>query len=144
MCTTRALIRFLLTLACGHTMKQILSVIDVLAGEALSPPEIDGLVQDIKTITHGSSEISFDQFCELMQERIHNVQMEDELRKAFEHFDHDHDNVISATDLRQVLSSVGEALSDDELNELIVGIDVQGNGSIQLGNFINYMMSSST
>lgn len=50
--------------------------------------------------------------------------------QAFSVFDKDGDGFISAEELRHVMSSLGEKLSDEELNEMIKEADVDGDGEV--------------
>ena len=48
----------------------------------------------------------------------------------FQTFDRDGDGYISAVELRQVMVSLGEKLSQKEVEEMINAADVDGNGRI--------------
>lgn len=55
---------------------------------------------------------------------------EAELRAAFEVFDRDGSGTISAEEMRHVMRSIGEELTDAEIEEMIKEADTDGNGSI--------------
>ena len=55
---------------------------------------------------------------------------EDELIKAFKVLDPEGTGTIPASQMRQVLTSFGEKLSDEEAEELIKDADPEGSGQI--------------
>ncbi|KAI7970225.1 hypothetical protein EIK77_008452 [Talaromyces pinophilus] len=55
---------------------------------------------------------------------------EAELRAAFEVFDQDGSGTISADEMRRVMKSIGEELTDAEIDEMIKEADTDGNGTI--------------
>ena len=55
---------------------------------------------------------------------------DEELRRAFQVFDHDNSGTISTEELRSVLKSIGEDPSDAEIDEMMVQVDTDGSGTI--------------
>lgn len=55
---------------------------------------------------------------------------EEELRRAFQVFDRDGSGHISTDELRDVLKSVGENLTEEELDEMMRQVDLDGSGTI--------------
>lgn len=55
---------------------------------------------------------------------------DEELRRAFQVFDRDNSGTISTEELRDVLKSVGENLTEPELDEMMRQVDVDGSGTI--------------
>ncbi|ESN94228.1 hypothetical protein HELRODRAFT_164028 [Helobdella robusta] len=55
---------------------------------------------------------------------------EEEIRDAFRVFDRDNTGVISAAELRHVMTNIGEKLLDKEVDEMIREIDVDKDGQI--------------
>jgi calmodulin len=52
------------------------------------------------------------------------------LAEAFKVFDRDNNGFISAAELRHVMTSIGEKLTDDEVDEMIREADQDGDGRI--------------
>ena len=51
-------------------------------------------------------------------------------QEAFKVFDRDNNGFISAAELRHVMTSIGEKLTDDEVDEMIREADQDGDGRI--------------
>ena len=66
-----------------------------------------------------------------------------ELKGAFKVFDVDGDGFISAAELRQVMASQGENLTDEEVAEMIRGADVDGDGQVNCDEFVTLMTAIS-
>ena len=54
----------------------------------------------------------------------------EELEKAFSMFDRDGDGFIDANELRRLLTNLGEKLTEDEVDEMIREVDIDGDGKI--------------
>ena len=67
----------------------------------------------------------------------------DETRAAFNVFDKDGSGTISAEELRQVMKSLGENLTDAEIDEMIAEADKDRNGTIDC-TFLSSSSSSSS
>ena len=83
----------------------------------------------------GSGSIGFDEFVDIMSERIASRSPEEELKKAFELFDEDGKGKISLRNLRHVAKELGEGLSDEELQAMIDEFDVDQDGEISFEEF---------
>ena len=55
---------------------------------------------------------------------------EDEIREAFRVFDKDGNGYISAAELRHVMTSLGEKLTEEEVEEMIIEADTDGDGQL--------------
>lgn len=66
----------------------------------------------------------------MMSHKVEPSDAEKELREAFKVFDRDNSGTISAAELRNVLSSLGEDLTDEQIDEMIQSADKDGNGAI--------------
>ena len=65
-----------------------------------------------------------------MSQSVKETDSEQELMNAFKVFDKDGSGTISSDELRNVLKSLGEDLTDTELDEMIKLADVNGDGTI--------------
>ncbi len=71
--------------------------------------------------------------------RDHTNYDEDQVREAFRQFDKDGNGVISAQELRHVMLTRGEKLSEEEADEMMREADIDGDGYINYLEFVNLM-----
>ena len=70
------------------------------------------------------------EFLTMMARKMKDTDSEEEIREAFKMFDRDNNGFISAAELRHVMTSIGEKLTDDEVDEMIREADQDGDGRI--------------
>ncbi|TDL20346.1 calmodulin 2 [Rickenella mellea] len=72
---------------------------------------------------------------QLTKEQIH------EFEKGFKVYDKDGDGRITAADLSAVLGSLGHHPDDNEIQDMMGALDLNGDGYIDLGEFVTLMAS---
>lgn len=97
-------------------------------GQEPSQTELEDILNEIDK--DGSGSIEFDEFLSMMGRKVQQADSESELRAAFAVFDRDGSGTISAEELRNVMKSIGENLSDAEIDEMIKEADANGDGNI--------------
>lgn len=75
-----------------------------------------------------------------MARKIKDTDAEEELIESFKVFDRDGNGMISAAELRHVMTNLGEKITQ-EVNEMIREADINGNGHINYRDFIRKMMN---
>jgi len=75
-------------------------------------------------------DIEYPEFLTMMARKMKDTDSEEEIREAFKVFDRDNNGFISAAELRHVMTSIGEKLTDDEVDEMIKEADQDGDGRI--------------
>ncbi|CAI9781326.1 unnamed protein product [Fraxinus pennsylvanica] len=63
-----------------------------------------------------------------------------EFKEAFALFDKNGDGCITTTELGNVMRSLGQNPTEDELRDMIKEVDADGNGTIDLPEFLNLMV----
>lgn len=86
----------------------------------------DGTQQPEVTLAY----ITHTEFLTMMARKMKDTDSEEEIREAFKVFDRDNNGFISAAELRHVMTSIGEKLTDDEVDEMIREADQDGDGRI--------------
>ena len=64
---------------------------------------------------------------------------EDELRAVFSTVDLDHNGFISKSELKNMMVTLGESIKDQEVNDMIEKADSNGDGQINIEEFIKLM-----
>jgi len=76
-----------------------------------------------------------------MARKMKDTDTEEELIEAFKVFDRDGNGLISAAELRHVMTNLGEKLTDEEVDEMIREADIDGDGHINYEEFVRMMMA---
>jgi hypothetical protein len=85
--------------------------------------------------------IDFPEFLTLMARKMKDTDSEKDILEAFRVFDKDCNGLISAAELPHIMNSLGEKLTDDEIDEMLQEADIDGDGYINYENFVRMMMS---
>ncbi|XP_076466190.1 uncharacterized protein LOC143297656 [Babylonia areolata] len=103
--------------------------------------ELQDIVSELNT--DGSGTINFPTFATIMRLRMKDTDSEEEIMDAFRVFDPDHSGSISSSDLRHIMSNLGEKLTEDELQEMLREADLDGDGRVSISDFVRMMNQSS-
>ncbi len=120
------------------TTKELGTVMRSL-GQNLSEEELKTMIQEVDTDESGT--IDFQEFLGLMAWKMKETDIEEELVEAFKVFDRDGNGLISAHELRFVMSTSGEQLTEEDIEEMIREADENGDGYIDYEEFVRMMMS---
>ena len=105
-------------------------------------PSDDEIRQMIIDVDEDKSEtIDFKEFLGLMAKKMKENDSEDELIEAFKVFDRDGNGKISAHELRYVMLSSGEDLIEQDIQEMVLEADTDGDGFIDYEEFVRIMMN---
>ena len=85
----------------------------------------------------GSGSIEFPEFLLLMALHTNQDMSEEEMREAFRVFDKNEDGNIPEAELRNILLSLGADITEEEIEELILTGDADGDGCINYGGKID-------
>ncbi|KAG5834426.1 centrin-3 [Anguilla rostrata] len=91
----------------------------------------------------GTGKITFEDFTEVVTDRILDRDPREEILKAFKLFDDDESGKISLRNLRRVARELGENMSEEELRAMIDEFDTDGDGEISQEEFISIMTGDS-
>lgn len=120
------------------TTKELGTVMRSL-GQNLSEDELKDMIEEVDKDKSGT--IDFQEFLSLMALKMKETDIEEELIEAFKVFDRDGNGLISAHELRFVMSTSGESLSEEDIEEMIREADENGDGYIDYEEFVRMMMS---
>jgi calmodulin len=88
-----------------------------------------------------SDRINFEEFVKLMKARPKDVDIQEEIINAFRVFDRDGSGFISTHELKNIIISLGEGLSEEEIDAMILEADIDGDGYINYEEFVMTRMN---
>ena len=91
----------------------------------------------------GSGKIEYQDFLEIMTQKIGERDPTEEVKKAFRLFDEDGTGYVTLKNLRRIARELGEQLSDEELKAMIDEFDKDNDGQISQEEFLNIMKQTS-
>ena len=116
-------------------LKSILNRID----KNLEQNEINEVFDQVSSSGKG---IDFDDFLEFLNEIEKNKKRNeinvDEIITAFQYFDRDHNGYISMSELKYILTSLGEKMSNKEVKEIFNNCDLNKDGKIDYKEFTKF------
>ncbi|XP_063228302.1 calmodulin-A-like [Bacillus rossius redtenbacheri] len=108
-------------------------------GQRPSETELRDMVNEVDQ--DGNGTIEFNEFLQMMSKKMRGAESGDELREAFRVFDKNNDGLISSTELRHVMTNLGEKLSDEEVDDMIREADLDGDGMVNYEEFVTILTS---
>lgn len=108
-------------------------------GQRPTETELRDMVSNVDQDGNGS--IEFNEFLQMMSKKMKGAEGEDELREAFRVFDKNNDGLISNSELRHVMTNLGEKLSDEEVDDMIKEADLDGDGMVNYAEFVTILTS---
>jgi len=85
--------------------------------------------------------IRWEQFKSIFEYKLKEDEDEREIKEAFRVLDKGNKGVIAVEDLRWILRSLGDDLTDDEIEDMINETDTDGSGTVDYEEFRNLMCS---
>ena len=101
-------------------------------GLSPSEAEVADLLNEIDV--NGNHRIEFSEFLALMSRQLKATDSQQELLEAFKVFDKNGDGFISAAELKHVLTSIGEKLTDAEVDDMLREVS-DNTGEIDIEQF---------
>jgi calmodulin len=80
--------------------------------------------------------LDFDEFLAMMSDKMKGLDDDEEIREAFKVFDKNGDGFIESSELRQVMQSLGEKLTEEEVEDMIREADADGDGRVNYQEFV--------
>ncbi|KAF7285788.1 hypothetical protein GWI33_009971 [Rhynchophorus ferrugineus] len=128
----------------GSITKEELGRVMRSLGQFARTEELQQMLQEVDI--DGDGNVSFEEFLDIAwsagagtgaDQVLSREEEEKELRDAFRVFDKHNRGYITASDLRAVLQCLGEDLSEEEIEDMIKEVDVDGDGRIDFYEFVN-------
>ena len=100
--------------------------------------------EELQDMLHGRGDgvhLNYQEFLDIVGNRMNEVDNEDELREAFAVFDRDGQGFIRAAELRHMMTNLGEKLSDQEVDDMIREAGIDNDGQFRYQEFVDRMIS---
>jgi calmodulin len=120
------------------TIKELGEIMKNL-GQTPTDAELQDMINEVDI--DGNGNIDFKEFLGLMARKMRDTDTEEELIEAFKVFDRDSNGLISAQELKHVMTSLGEKVSDEEVEEMIRDADIDGDGYINYEEFVRMIIN---
>ena len=104
-----------------------------------SEQELTDLISDVDSNNDGK--VNFNEFLSIMIKRAKDSDIEEELIEAFRIFDKEGEGRISSSEFRHIMMTLGEKLSEDEIDEMIKEADFKSEGFINYRDFVKIILS---
>merc|ERR1711991_1281771 len=98
---------------------------------------------EVAEVTRGidADSVDFDGFCQMLAGKFaSNAEAEAEIRESFKIFDKNGSGLISAAELRHVMTNLGEPLTAEECEELIGQVELDDQGLLNYDEFISQLL----
>ena len=119
----------------GKLARRSLESSCTISGRGASEDAVRRMIYEADADENGS--IDFAEFLTLMARRMKRQEQHSELKQAFQTFDKDGDGKITVSELKAVLTGLGESLPTEEVEEILRQADKNGDGvSIQCSHFL--------
>ena len=109
-------------------------------GANLSRTDVEGLIRE--NDVDGTERIDFPGFLAIMTRETKQADIDDELREAFRTMDKDQDGFITASELSNLLQSIGIPLSGDVVKRMIAEADKNRDQKLDFAEFRNIALAN--
>jgi calmodulin len=108
-------------------------------GQNPSEADLIDMINELDADARGS--VDFLQFLKLMVGKPNENDFEEELCKICRGFDRDGNGFVTLSDMRQILMSLGERISDQDIDEWLSEGEVDDNSQLNYEEFIKILIS---
>ncbi|ELU01786.1 hypothetical protein CAPTEDRAFT_222210 [Capitella teleta] len=118
-----------------------LEVVMKSLGHTPSRTELENMIGEVDG--DGNGQIEFAEFVDMMEkfgDFTGEDQREKDIREAFRIFDRDGDGYITALELHETLNTLGEVLTKEEADNMMMEADANGDGRIDYEEFTKVML----
>jgi len=106
-------------------------------GQRPTVTELEQMVT--KKDQEGIGQIEFNEFLQMMARQMSGLETEAKLKEAFRVFDKDEDGFLSVAELRRIMTSMGEKMTKDEVDDMISEADKKGDGKVNYQEFVRVL-----
>lgn len=115
---------------------------ELTASEALLAIRSTGVVVSEEEANSLPATMKWDQFESWVTKKMSSCNPEADLIKSFKVFDTRGDGTLSTDELTQVIKTLGELLTDEEVEKMIQDADPNKSGRIKYAEFVKVLLSN--
>jgi len=108
-------------------------------GHNITPEFLEKWEEDIDQ--DGTGYIGLDEFIILARRKIQEDEDERELKEIFRVLDKEKRGEVNTSELRWILKSLGDDLTEDDIDDMIADVDTDGSGWVDYDEFSKLMNS---
>eukprot|EP01029_Cantina_marsupialis_P027956 TRINITY_DN774228_c0_g1_i1.p1 TRINITY_DN774228_c0_g1~~TRINITY_DN774228_c0_g1_i1.p1 ORF type:complete len:152 (+),score=38.61 TRINITY_DN774228_c0_g1_i1:137-592(+) len=123
----------------GTITTQELGIVLQSLGQHCSEAELKDMITEVDS--DGNGTVDFPEFLTMIFRLMKESYSETEIYEAFRIFDTDGNGVIEGSDVYKVMTDLGEAVTNEDVQRLIEGADDDGDGIVSYEEFVKMMMS---
>ena len=101
--------------------------------------EVMAMIKEVDLNSDGKIEL--DEFMTLMARNSPDTQTEDEVINAFRVFDKEGNGLIATAELKHIMMTIGDKMTEAEADEMIHEADIDDDGVINYEEFVRMMMA---
>lgn len=116
----------------GNALKVVLRAL----GFEPRKEEVKAMMQSVDS---GTGMIDFNEFLELLMQKMNEKDTKEDAMRAFRQFDMDHQGRISKENLQSIARELGETMTDEEIEEMITAADLDKDGYINEEEFLRIL-----
>lgn len=90
--------------------------------------------------TEGTGYIDFEEFQILVQKKMQEDEDERELKEIFRVLDKEKKGEVNVNELRWILKNLGDDLTEDDIDDMILDVDTDGSGWVDYDEFAKLML----
>ena len=109
-------------------------------GQNPTEEEINEMMREVDLNQDGK--IDFDEFMILMTNNSPETQAEEEVINAFRVFDKEGNGLIASSELKHIMMTIGDKMTEEEADEMVNEADIDEDGMINYEEFVRMMMAS--
>ena len=109
-------------------------------GQNPTVDEVQEMMREVDLNQDGK--IDFDEFMYLMTKSSPDTQTEDEVINAFRVFDKEGNGLIASSELKHIMMTIGDKMTEEEADEMVNEADIDEDGMINYEEFMRMMMAS--
>ena len=108
-------------------------------GQNPTDEEVMAMIKEVDLNSDGKIEL--DEFMTLMARNSPDTQTEDEVINAFRVFDKEGNGLIATAELKHIMMTIGDKMTEAEADEMIHEADIDDDGVINYEEFVRMMMA---